>query len=214
MPAAELHSTLLSDGSSDRALIPILEWLLRHHLPQCPIQPIKWADLRRLLQPPRETYERILTATRLFPCDLLFVHRDAENASINDRQDEIDRAMKLAEVSFPGIAIIPVRMMEAWLLIDEPAIRRAAGNPNGRVLLNMPAIGRIESITDPKNTLHDLITTATELPARRKNRFNVHSAVHRIPEYIGDFSPLRDLSAFAYLEEQIVTTIRNQGWDN
>jgi hypothetical protein len=43
----ELHYTLISDGSSDRALIPILNWLLKIHLNDWAIQP-QWADLRGL----------------------------------------------------------------------------------------------------------------------------------------------------------------------
>jgi hypothetical protein len=41
------------------------------------IQP-EWADLGRLPRPPAALQNRILAAIDLFPCDLLFVHRDAE----------------------------------------------------------------------------------------------------------------------------------------
>ena len=68
--------TLLSDGSSDRALMPLLDWLLRQHMPSIAIQG-SWADLRRLPRPPRSLVNRIQTSVDLFPCDLLFVHRDA-----------------------------------------------------------------------------------------------------------------------------------------
>ncbi|MEH2437636.1 MAG: hypothetical protein V7K25_25980 [Nostoc sp.] len=40
----ELCYTLLSDGSSDKALMPILTWLLREHQVECAIQS-NWADL-------------------------------------------------------------------------------------------------------------------------------------------------------------------------
>ena len=42
-----LRYTLLSDGSSDQALVPILTWLLRAQGIHGAIQP-EWADLRRL----------------------------------------------------------------------------------------------------------------------------------------------------------------------
>ena len=207
----ELHCTLLSDGSSDRALIPILRWLLHHLLPHRPVQ-LRWADLRQLPQPPRPLSEKIITATQLYPCDLLLVHRDAENASIDERQAEVDSALNGAQITSPGVAVIPVRMMEAWLLIDEAAIRIAANNPNGHVPLNMPTIDRIENLNNPKTTLHNLLIRATELQGRRKRRFNVYSAVHRIPEYIDDFSSLRCLSAFTCLEKQIDTIVCERGW--
>lgn len=75
----ELRYTLLSDGSSDEVLLPILTWLLRTNGVQCAIQPA-WADLRRLRQPPSKLSGRIKTSIDLFPCDLLFVHRDTESA--------------------------------------------------------------------------------------------------------------------------------------
>jgi hypothetical protein len=103
-------------------------------------------------------------------------------------------------------------MMEAWLLTDETAIRKAADNPNGQVLLSMPKVGEVENIADPKSLLHSLILKATERSARRKRNFNVHSAIHRIPEYMEDFSALRQLSAFQALEQKVVTTVSEQGW--
>ena len=47
----DLRYTLLSDGSSDQALIPILTWLLQKLGVRSAIQPA-WADLRRLRKPP------------------------------------------------------------------------------------------------------------------------------------------------------------------
>jgi len=43
----ELYYTFLTDGSSDKALMPVLTWLLRVNQVECAIQP-QWADLRRL----------------------------------------------------------------------------------------------------------------------------------------------------------------------
>jgi hypothetical protein len=73
----EIRYTLITDGSSDRALIPILTWVLRERGGVNRIQP-EWADLGRLPRPPAALQNRILAAIDLFPCDLLFVHRDAE----------------------------------------------------------------------------------------------------------------------------------------
>ena len=77
----ELRVTLVADGSSDRAILPILVWLLREHFGSIPIQP-EFSDLRRLQNPPRDLSARIDTSIELYPCDLLFVHRDAE-AGVN-----------------------------------------------------------------------------------------------------------------------------------
>ena len=211
----ELRYTLLSDGPADKALMPILTWLLWQHVPNVPIQS-RWADLRRLPRPPRELRERIRESVRLYSCDLLFVHRDAETASLDVRLNEIRQAM--LDVSVENeistvVCVVPVRMTEAWLLFDIDAIRQAAGNPNGTVPLNLPTISNTESLPDPKRVLHDILRKATELSTRRKKRFDTNRAVQRIPDFIEDFSPLRRLSAFIALEEEVKNTIESHCWN-
>ena len=204
----ELRYTLLSDGPSDKALMPILTWLLRQHFPNLPIQS-RWSDLRRLPRPPRELHDRIRSSIELYPCDLLFVHRDAENTSLEERLSEINQAVLNASIDsqIPAvICVVPIRMTEAWLLFDINAIRQAAGNPNGTVPLNLPTLSEIESIPNPKRVLRDILRTATELSARRRRRFDTNIAVQRIPECIEDFSHLRSLSAFIALEEELKRT--------
>jgi hypothetical protein len=66
----ELCYTLLSDGSSDKALMPMLTWLLREHQVECAIQST-WADLRRLPKPPKTLLPRIISGLDLYPCDSL-----------------------------------------------------------------------------------------------------------------------------------------------
>lgn len=212
----ELRYTLLSDGPSDQALMPILTWLLRQHLHCLPIRS-RWADLRRLYRPPRELYEKIRKSIELFPCDLLFVHRDAETASLEDRLNEIKQAVMdtgiVNDVS-TVICVVPVRMTEAWLLFDIDAIRQAAGNPSGTVPLELHRLSDIESLPDPKGVLHRALRTAIQYGTHRRKRFDVNKAVQRVPEYIEDFSPLRSLSAFAALEEEVRRMTESRGWSN
>ena len=117
----ELTYTLLADGSSDQALMPILTWLLRAQGLKRAIQP-EWADLRYLPRPPRRLPARIDRALELYPCDLLFVHRDAEATSPAVRSVEILSAIETIiqqQVSVPPyVCVVPVRMQEAWLLFD------------------------------------------------------------------------------------------------
>jgi len=213
---SELSYTLVSDGSSDAGLIPILDWLLEANGVACAIQGV-WADLRRLPRPPASLSTRIGTAVELFPCELLFVHRDAEREPYDSRRNEVREA--LAAATFGGIrqpvcvCVIPVRMREAWLLFDENAIRRAAGNPSGRVPLELPALRRCEELPDPKDLLNKLIVEASELGARRREKLPVSQMAHRVAEFIQDFRPLRGLSAFATLEREIQDAISANAWD-
>lgn len=209
----ELQFTLLPDGSSDRALISILTWLLREYCGGCPIQ-ARLVDLRRLRKPPTKLSERIRWSLELYPCDLLFVHRDAEREPLQKRVDEICEA--LAEVqeaqSVPTVCIVPVRMQEAWLLIDEVALRKAAGNPSGRQSLDLPAIKNLEELPDPKEVLHDLLRRASGLRGRRLKRFFVRKNAQRLAVLIEDYGPLRRLSAFRKLEAEVKRAVEEQGW--
>jgi len=132
---------------------------------------------------------------------LLFVHRDAEGHPPEDRRTEI--AALLRTVQIRAVPVIPIRMTEAWLLFDESAIRSAAGNPNGTQDLGLPRIDRLEDLPDPKTVLHQALTTASGLNARRRGTFPVHQRVHRIADYLDDYSRLDALSAFRSLQEAI-----------
>lgn len=200
----ELRYTLVADGSSDRALLPILTWVLRQYLGAIPIQ-AEFADLRRLSPSPRKLSERIDRSVELYPCDLLFVHRDAENAPIEEREAEIRKALEESSVedSVRVVCVVPVRMQEAWLLIDEAALRRAAGNPNGTQPLAMPDVQRLEELADPKQLIRDLLRQASELQGRRLERFNWRSSAHRVAEMISDFSVLYRLAAFQRLAAEV-----------
>jgi Domain of unknown function (DUF4276) len=211
----EIRYTLLSDGSSDRALMPILNWLLQIHIEDCTIQS-QWADLRRFDKSLRNTFEkRIRLSLELYPCELLFIHRDAEKEPYENRVNEIRAAVNQAGsvVSVPTVCVIPVRMTEAWLIFDIAALRQAAANPNGKNLLQLPDIRRIEDEPDPKKILYELLRQASGLPPRRLKRFAENDCTHRIAELIDDFSPLRAIPAFLALESELEEIIQIQGWD-
>ncbi len=209
----ELRYTLLADGSSDRALLPILTWLLRQSCGAIPIE-AEFADLRRLPHPPKKLSERIHWSVELYPCDLLFVHRDAESAPIEKREAEIRKAIEESsmEDSVCVVCVVPVRMQEAWLLIDEAALRRAAGNPNGTQPLAMPDVQRLEELADPKQLIRDLLRQASELQGRRLERFNWRSSAHRVAEMIGDFSVLYRLAAFQRLAAEVERVATAAEW--
>lgn len=212
----EIKYTLITDGSSDQALMPILYWLLKQHLPQFAFIP-RWADLSRLRRPPKGLPNRIITSLTLFPCDILFIHRDAERDSYSLRKQQID--IDVAKVkdnsdfnNFTSISVIPIRMQEAWLLFDEDAIRHASGNPNSAIPLKLPRITDIENEPDPKEILYSLLAEASDLHGRRRKQFPVSARARRVAEYIDDFSPLRSLSAFNALEDDITDILTKKGW--
>ena len=208
---SDLRYTLLTDGSSDRALIPLLTWLLRTNGVSQAIQS-EWADFRHLRVKPHGLAARITLSLNLYPCDLLFVHRDAETEPRATRVVEIRQAIDGAAIAQPAICVIPVRMQEAWLLFDVAAIRRAAGNPHGQENLTLPQLNRIEHLPDPKSSLHSLLRRASGLGARHRAHLNVNQRAIQVSGFITDFSPLRALSAFSALEADIIQVIEQSGW--
>jgi hypothetical protein len=188
---SEIEVTLSPDGSSDAALVPILKWVFSR---DCPDRAPQIRVARG--KPPGNLSERLKWALQEHPCDLLIVHRDAEGQSLRDRQEELTRAVTQLGAAPSTVILVPVKMMEAWLLIDEVAIRRAAGNPNGRVELRLPRFRELETIPDPKSRLHDSLRSASELSGRRLKNFHSQGAASRVAQLIADFEPLIRLSAF------------------
>lgn len=204
-PSDSYRFTLLSDGVTDQALLAVLRWLL-HQRSTAPFQS-DWADLRRLRRPPSKLVDRVPVALDLYPCDLLIIHRDAEREPSAKRVEEITDATR--NLSIPVVSLVPVRMLEAWFLFDEPAIRSAAGCPNGRTPLDLPLLKDAEAIPDPKGLLFEALRTASNLSGRRRNQFRPH--VRRVADLMDDFSSLRALAAFRALEDSLCSALRTLG---
>ena len=203
--------TLLADGPSDEALMPILHWMWQQHRPGELVSG-QFADLDYSNLESRRPEDRMGPAVALYPCDVLFVHRDAEKEPMERRIEEIraafGKAFGLGEKPL-AVCVVPVRMSEAWMLFDETAIRRAAENPNGIISLLLPPPVKIEKLPDPKAVLHDLLRTASGLPPQRLRRFNERRAARLVTQFIHDFSPLRNLTAFRRLEDEFKRLVLN-----
>ena len=194
-----LTATLVTDGSSDRLLVPLIELLLDANF-DLPYQ----VNCAEGLPPAASGLKaRIKAAIDLFPCDILFVHRDAEGVDATVRQHEIETSWPTFQPTTALICVIPIRMTEAWLLADEKPIRAAVGNPNGCDELGLPALKDIESLPDPKEILFVALKAASGKNASRKRRFNPHQYRHRVSELIEDLGTLRKLKSFKHLEAQI-----------
>ncbi len=196
-----LSYTLLTDGSSDKTLMPIIDWVLE----QVPNIRFSGQHADMTLKASLGLFRRAEAAVKVYECDILLVHRDAEAQAIAERIAEIHS--DLTKLNKRYIPIVPIRMTEAWLLIDEQAIRAAAGNPNGKISLDIPKPERLEHIPDPKERLFEQLRLASELPTGRLKKFRPESCRHRVAELISDFSQLRKLSAFVQFENDLLTCV-------
>lgn len=211
--AKPIRHTLVSEGATDANLLPIIDWSLRE-VAGIKISQGTRASFWRLPKPPKSLQEKIAKAVELFPCDILFIHRDTDADSVKARNEEIAAAVTDAHKNgcqIPVIAVVPQRMLEAWMLFNESAIRHAAGNPNGRIDLKLPQVNKLDARPDPKTELMQALLIASELSGRRRKKFNTSQAFWRIVDFIEDYSTLRQLAAFRTFEDNIARA-RDNNW--
>ena len=161
---------LVCEGSSDTSIIAHIEELLIHY-GLSDLEGGHWAKSGPLM-------DKIQDGLRHFgDCNLLFVHRDADanqetsSAGPERRRDEIAEAVRDSGYTGPYVSIVPVRMTESWLLLNESEIRRVAGRPRGDIPLDLPAPNQVEEESDPKGCLELALITASETSGRRLRKF-------------------------------------------
>ncbi len=198
-----LRYTLVADGSSDIALMPIIEWLVAQIRPELGVVGDMARDVGKI---GLALADRVPVALKLFPCDILFIHRDAENDSPQTRLDEISLAVDTLHDNY--VPIIPVRMTEAWLFSDEAAIRSAAENRSGRIQLHLPAKRSWEGLNDPKQLLFEKLKLASEKTGRALDKFNPNRQRALISQRTTDFSGLRGVPSFDIFEAELMKKLQ------
>jgi hypothetical protein len=165
----KVHFLLICEGPSDEALIPHLRALLV----KCGAEEATGItiDFDRFPTKMRTIEAKVKTAFKLEQnINLLFIHRDADSPDAEPRYAEISRGIENARYAGKWIGIVPVQETEAWLLLNEIAIRRVAGRPKGRIELNLPNPHRVEQVAKPKERLLEAILLASETAGRRRKQ--------------------------------------------
>ncbi|WP_329144512.1 DUF4276 family protein [Streptomyces niveus] len=158
-------------------------------------------DLNRLPNKPGPGVEgKLLAAQQLSDSgqayDLVVIDSDREPP--DHRRSEIAEAVAAVSPGLAHVPAIPVRMLEAWLLLDQSAIREVAGNPNGRMALNLPKPAKAESEANPKALLKQAIATASGEKGRGlqklQTRFSANRA--RLLQMLDREGPVRQLASW------------------
>lgn len=204
-----IRYTLLADGASDKALMQIINWTINDQWPEAETKG-QFADLWHIKPRPAGLRERAAKAVEYYPCDILFVHRDAEQirnneAIFGERKSEIAAAVKT--LYHNCIPVIPIKMTETWLLTNVAAIRKASGSRNQSLHIPLPPVNKLEVENNPKEKLYELLKSASGLKGRRLASFNERHAVHLVAEYTSDFSPLKSLFAFQQFEKDLAAVL-------
>lgn len=142
--------------------------------------------------------------------DLVIVHRDAENGDPQARCDEIRAGVMAVREGLAFLPVIPVRMTEAWLLLDETAIRRVAGRPTGREPLELPSPQDAEAVPDPKAVLKRALERAAGVSGRRLRQFqrDFGSQRRRLLEDLDHDGPIQSLAAWQELQASVEAVVK------
>jgi len=182
---------LVCEGSFDEAIIPHLERLLRD-CGATEANGVVYSTGRAAKGRLRNKIRAAVVDTPNLDC--LFVHRDADSRNSAPRYEEIERELNSADYDGLWVGVVPVQEIEAWLLLDEAAIRRVAGKPRGSNALRLPRAAKVEELRNPKESLHQKILAASGKTGRRRERIK-----DRLPSMC--YQLLRDLPVGGHLEQ-------------
>ena len=160
---------LVCEGSSDAALVQHIRRMLVEYGQSDP-EGMSWHKGRQLTDKIQGGLQHA------GDIDLLLVHRDADaseetpSAGPQRRYDEIIQSVSDSGYGGAWVGIVPVRMTEAWLLLDEAEIRRVAGRPKSEEPLRLPSPTQVENCANPKQRLAKALTIASGASGRRLRR--------------------------------------------
>ena len=203
-----LRALFLADGPSDEPLGAHVGHLARQHGVDLDVVT---PDLRRLDPPPGLQVAARVAAVLAFDdaFDLVIVHRDAEGQTPSLRYAEVRAGVDTIRPGLASIPVVPVRMTESWLLVNEEAIRLVAGRPTGTMELNLPQVGSIEQLPNPKATLRRVLETASGAQGRRLQAFrrDFGTQRRRLLEMLDRSGPVTVLSGWQELERTVATVV-------
>lgn len=169
----------IGEGSSDNGLVRHVESIAARKGLEASITVPDFGLLR--LPTGHSVRDKLRTARELHGSyDLVVVQRDADRGPAQDRRDEIAEAVRAEWPGLQHVVVVPVRMLEAWLLLDEACLRQVAENPRGRVSLDLPKGTAAEKVADPKQLLKDSLARASEYKGRRLAQFQKRFSQHRL----------------------------------
>jgi hypothetical protein len=146
---------------------------------------------------------------------LLFVHSDGSNDSDRVRDEQVnpglDEIKELAGTEpYAGVAVVPVRETEAWILCDGNALRVAFQTSLTDEQMNLPRPPReAERDLDPKRTLRDAYLEVVGGASRARGR-SVVSFFPLLGETV-DLARLEQLPSFKRFLADLHTALMRLG---
>ncbi len=206
-----LSGLFVSEGSSDAPLADLVTTLFETRGVTVQLTKPDFALLNERVA--RDVASRVEAGHRLMEgraVELLVVHRDVDNTTSSYRLKELQEALQAVGVEVPLVPILPVRMTEAWLLLDEGAIRTVAGNPRGRRDLALTRVHELERLADPKARLREALLAAADVRGRRRTRLDQRFERNRrqLLERLDPAGPINQLPSWAALLGDVDQVVR------
>jgi Domain of unknown function (DUF4276) len=213
-----LGTAMYAEGPTDvRFLQPLLQRACTQMcLTECN-EPVEVSDVLDL-QPLPSTHghvraQRIAAAARQArdAWSILFIHADADSDSERAIRERIEpaRALLQAEWGAQSVAVVPVRMTEAWMLADLQALKRAFGttmDEHEMGLAGAVAHGP-DSLSDPKATLNAAFRASCG-----KRRLSPVGAYFGLLGETASIEQLRKLAAFRRMEGELRLALQTLGF--
>ena len=152
---------------------------------------------------------------------LLVIHTDSDKETYNERyqhkfipayqalKDNNTTDIKAFEKEL--IPIIPIRMIEAWMLADPDLLKSEINTQLTNAELKI--IGNPESIADPKAKISEAIRIAKEKEThRRKVSINSIDSLYEIIGSKIDLGKLKQLSAYNFFIEELKRALKEIGY--
>lgn len=191
----------IGEGPSDAPLADIVRRLFLRESLSIEVSAPDFARLPATVT--RDVSSKVGAALKLtsMPIDVFIIHRDADTMGASPRIAEIAHAIAHVAPNHVHVPVVPICTTEAWLLLDESAIRVAAGKPKGRTPLALPSVSEVERRADPKAILATALLAAAEETGRRRQRvarrFNEHR--RRLLDQLDIDGPVTTLPAWQAL---------------
>jgi hypothetical protein len=199
------RALLIADGSSDLPLSSHIARLAAGLGRPIEVVPVSGDRLKC-----RSVQDRVRKVLREDPhFELLFVHRDAETRDPAPRHIEVVSGATQGGFQGPVVPVVPVRMTESWLLLDEGKIRFVAGNPRGTMDLGLPPPSQVERVANAKDQLRAALATASGLSGRRLKTFNKRFNQNRrlLLERLDADGPVSALASWQRLASDLSTAL-------
>lgn len=97
------------------------------------------------------------------------------------------------------VAIIPVYMTESWMLANPELLASRIDKSISLSDLGLPKIGRVETISDPKQTIIDAINVSERTGRRRSKKLSISQLYSPISKEL-ELKDLRNLKSFQIFE--------------